>query len=381
MSRPALPLYAHLGPFSGLFEAARADGPLFPNAPPGQETRMSARECLGFRVGDEQPGEPRVEQRWDADGVEGEEVSWSLGYGPRSQAWVLKPKGARRPLPGIVALHDHGHFKFYGKEKIADGPEGRLAPLAPLRHTFYGGRAYANELARAGFVVLVPDAFLFGSRKFPLEAMPDNDRALAPAVEAALGPDVVAPDHYNGAAYAHEHVVAKYCTVLGTSLAAVVAHEDRVALAYFRARPDVAATRVASIGLSGGGLRSALLRATSDDLGACAIVGMMSTYEGLLDGCVATHTWMLFPPSWSRRGDWPDLAASAAPAPLLVQYALDDPLFTVAGMRAADARIAGCYRSVGAPDAYRGEFHPGGHRFDVPMQQNAISWLRERLGA
>ena len=195
------------------------------------------------------------------------------------------------------------------------------------------------------------------------------------------GPDVVAPDHYNGAAYAHEHVVAKYCTVLGTSLAAVVAHEDRVALAYFRARPDVAATRVASIGLSGGGLRSALLRATSDDLGACAIVGMYYTHEGLLDGCVATHTWMLFPPSWSRRGDWPDLAASAAPAPLLVQYALDDPLFTVAGMRAADARIAGCpTASVGAPDAYRGEFHPGGHRFYVPMQQNAISWLRERLG-
>ncbi len=381
MSRSARPLYSHLGPFSDLVEAAKALRPLFPIAPPGEATRRSARECLGFRVGDERPGGPRGERSWDADGVEGEEISWSLGYGPRTHAWVLKPKAAKGPLPGVVALHDHGHYKFYGKEKIADGPQGPLPALEPLRRTFYGGRAYANELARDGFVVLVPDAFLFGSRKFPLEAMPDTDRALASAVEAVLGPDIVAPDSYNGAAYAHEHVVSKYCTLIGTSLAAVVAYEDRVALAYLRARPDVEAARVASIGLSGGGLRSALLRATSDDLAACAIVGMMTTYEGLLDNCVATHTWMLFPPGWSQRGDWPDLAASSAPAPLLVQYALDDPLFTVAGMRAADARIASHYGSMGAPSAYQGEFYPGGHRFDVPMQRDAIAWLRTQLYA
>ena len=272
---------------------------MFPIAPPGEATRKSARECLGFHVGAERPGDPRLEQTWGGDSVEGEEISWSVGYGPRTHAWVLKPKGAKGQLPGVVALHDHGHYKPYGKEKIADGPRGPLPALEPLRRTFYGGQAYANELAREGFVVLVPDAFLFGSRKFPFEAMPDTDRALASAVEAVLGPDVVAPDSYNGAAYAHEHVVSKYCTLIGTSLAAVVAYEDRVALAYLRARPDVEAARVASIGLSGGGLRSALF-ATSDDLGACAIVGMMTSYEGLLDNCVATHTWMLFPPGWSH---------------------------------------------------------------------------------
>lgn len=379
MSRSARPFYSHLGPFSDLVATAKAVQPLFPIAPPGEETRRQAREVLGFRVDEERPDDPRLEQAWDADGVEGEEISWSVGYGPRTHAWVLKPKGAKGPLPGVVGLHDHGHYKFCGKEKIADGPQGPLRALEPLRRTFYGGRAYANALAREGFVVLVPDAFLFGSRKFPLEAMPEIDRELAKAVEAAIGPDIVAPDSYNGAAVSHEHVVSKYCTLLGTSLAAVVAYEDRVALAYLRGRQDVDATRVASIGLSGGGLRSALMRATSDALNACVIVGMMSTYEDLLDSCVATHTWMLFPGGWSRHGDWPDLAASSAPAPLLVQYALDDPLFTVAGMRAADARIASHYPGVGAPTAYRGEFHPGVHRFDVPMQQNAIAWLRTQL--
>ena len=121
------------------------------------------------------------------------------------------------------------------------------------------------------------------------------------------------------------------------------------------------------------------LRATSDQLGACVIVGMMSTYDELIDQCVAPHTWMLFPAGWSRRGDWPDLAASAAPAPLLVQYLLDDAQFTVAGMRGADARMAAHYRSAGSAEAYRGEFYPGPHRFDAPMQESAFSWLKTHL--
>ena len=60
---------------------------------------------------------------------------------------------------------------------------------------------------------------------------------------------------------------------------------------------------------------------------------MMSTYDGTAQSMRGSAHWMLFPAGWSRRGDWPDLAASAALAPLLVQYLLDDAQFTVAGMR------------------------------------------------
>ena len=111
------------------------------------------------------------------------------------------------------------------------------------------------------------------------------ERALAKAVEAGLGPEVssLAADYYNGAAYSHEHVIAKYCALLGTNITAVVAYEDRVALNYLRARSDVMADQVGCVGLSGGGLRAAVLRATSDHLRACAIVGMMSTYEELIE--------------------------------------------------------------------------------------------------
>jgi dienelactone hydrolase len=374
--------YQHLGIFSDLVQAAQAMHPLYPVAPPGAETQRRVREVLNFGGGDEHPADVRVERRWERDGLVGEELSWGVGYGPRTSAWVLKPVGATQPLPGVVALHDHGGFKFYGKEKIAEGPDGALPGTVQHQADAYGGRAFANALAREGFVVLVHDVFLWGSRRFPLESMPPSMRQTSVSPEPAEPDDVALATeiaHYNAAASLHEHLVEKYCALLGTTLAGVVSYEDRVAVNYLRARPDV--RQVGCIGLSGGGCRAALLQATSDALGATAIVGMMSSYPGLLDHNVASHTWMFFPAGWARFGDWPDLAACRAPAPLLAQYDLDDDLFTREGMRAADARIAAHYRSVGHPEQYTGEFYPGPHKFDLPMQAAAFAWLKRQLAA
>jgi hypothetical protein len=90
---------------------------------------------------------------------------------------------------------------------------------------------------------------------------------------------------------------------------------------------------------------------------------------------------MLFPAGWSEAGDWPDLAASTAPSPLLVQFLLNDELFTLEGMRNADLRLAATYGRASAPEAHKGEFYPGKHRFDVPMQEAALAWLQSRLSA
>lgn len=381
MNQSPDPLYAHLGPYSDLVAAVQAQWPLFPSSPPSAETRRKAREVLRFTVADERPQDIRSERTWSDDGVDGEQVSWSVGFGPRTIAWVLKPAGQTSPLPGQLALHDHGHFKFFGKEKIADGPDGPVTSLNGFRDTYYGGRAFANALAKEGFVVVVHDSFLWGSRRFPLDVMPPRELSLAEAAGATLEQEAAGKEivRYNGAAYLHEHLVSKYCTLLGTNLAAVIAFEDRIALNYLRSRKDVYPGRAGCIGLSGGGLRSTLLGATSDHLAACVIAGMMTSYEGLLSDCIAPHTWMLFPAGWSRHGDWPDLASSSAPSPLLVQYLLDDAQFTVAGMRGADAKIAAHYAGAGARQAYLGEFYPGPHRFDLKMQGAAFAWLRRQL--
>src|SRR5690606_24122994 len=150
----------------------------------------------------------RVERTWTDGDLHGEELSWTLGYGPRTHAYLLRPRGTAGPLPGVVALHCHAGMKWPGKEKIADGPDPATPEVRRLRDELYGGRASANALARRGFVVLAHDVLAWGSRRFPLTAMPDPVSALAdpggpaPASEA---------DRYDVAAAQHEHVLAKYC--------------------------------------------------------------------------------------------------------------------------------------------------------------------------
>jgi hypothetical protein len=73
--------------------------------------------------------------------------------------------------------------------------------------------------------------------------------------------------------------------------------------------------------------------------------------------------------------DWPDLAASRAPSPLLIQYNRDDQLFPIQGMQSAHARIAFHYEQTGQPSRYLGRFYDGPHKFDKEMQKEAFSWL------
>jgi dienelactone hydrolase len=367
--------YQHLGIFSDWVAAANRQQPLYPTAAPGLATRKLIRETLGFCHTDETPADVQIEREWQKDGLIGQEVSWSVGFGPRTHAYVLKPANANGVLPGIVALHDHSDFKFYGKEKIADGPDETLPLLNEFRKVPYGGRAYVNALAREGFVVLVHDVFLWGSRRFPYETMVEM---MGNKTASRLETNSEEIERYNTAAYFHEHWVSKYCNVLGTSMAGVVAYDDRIALNYLLSRQDVDSQHIACIGLSGGGNRAALLSATHESIQAAVIIGLMTTYQALLDHNMS-HTWMLFPFGWARHGDWPDIAACRAPMPLLVQYDLQDYLFTEAGMKNAHARLQNHYASVGKADAYVGQFYPGTHKFDLEMQSAAFDWLKLQL--
>ena len=158
---------------------------------PGAETQRKVREALGWCNRPEEALDVRVEGCWEKDGLAGEEISWSVGYGPRTQAWLVKPAHAVGPLPAVLALHDHGGFKYYGKEKIAEGLNTPEPVQMQWYQWFYGGRPWVNALAREGFAVLVHDTFLWGSRKFPLEEMPPGYRQNAQAILKSSLPEGV----------------------------------------------------------------------------------------------------------------------------------------------------------------------------------------------
>lgn len=367
--------YTHLDVYSDLVRAAKRSSDLYQARRPGRATQQLLRKTLSFSPGPAKPRSVTVEQEWTRNGIHGELVTWWVGYGPRTEAYLLKPAGVKGRLPGIIALHDHGGFKTHGKEKIADGP-GRLPKsVKGLRDRCYQGVAFANRLAKQGYVVLVPDCFLWGSRRFPLKAMESIRDLTRVANYDSLGFQDGKTIEYNSLAANHEHVVEKYCRVLGMTLSGVISYEDRVALAYLLSRKDVMPEGAGCVGLSGGGLRSGLLHATSDSISAAVIVGMMTTYAGLLDRNVRSHTWMLYLADWARHGDYPDAIACRAPSPLMVQFNADDALFTSPGMKAAHRKLLARYREVDAANRYVGRFYNGPHQFDIKMQDEAFKWL------
>ena len=84
------------------------------------------------------------------------------------------PKYAKLPAPGIVALHDHGAFYFWGKEKLVDMEEEHAA-LTRFKKQYYDGHN-TSVLARQGYVVIVIDMFYWGERRMLLDKDPADWR-------------------------------------------------------------------------------------------------------------------------------------------------------------------------------------------------------------
>ena len=378
MTDPATPTLTDLGSISGLLPLLRSAAPVLSADADSAAVRARFRDMLNPPPWS--PVTPERGRTWQAEGVDGVELTWDVGFGAPAQGWLLRPAGVTGALPGVVALHCHGGMKYFGKEKIADGPDGPEPDVLAFRDECYDGRPFANDLARRGYAVLVHDVFGWGSRRAPLEDMPGRSEGVAALQLAAMtqeGQVLAESRTYDVHAAAHEDAMAKTLGVLGTSWGGVVGREDLIAVDLLTGLDGVAPGGIAVIGMSGGGARAATLAALAEpgQLRATVIASMMSTYEHLLDGYLHSHTWMINNPGLGRVADWPDIAASARPLPLFVGYGLRDRLFPEAGMRAAHDRIGRLYAEAGVPDAYRGVLVDLPHCLADPMRAEAFAWL------
>ena len=155
-----------------------------------------------------------VESRHSADGLDFERLSWQLPSGPRTEAVFIKPAGAEGPLPGILGLHDHAGNKFLGWRKIVRTGKDDWEIQETHQSEYYAGLAWANEIARRGYAVLVHDTFPFASRRVRVKDVPEAIR------NGGVDPE---PDdqegirRYNAFAGAHEHIMAKSLFSAGTT--------------------------------------------------------------------------------------------------------------------------------------------------------------------
>ena len=313
-----------------------------------------------------------VQHHLDFEGLSIEHLQWQLPYGPPTDALILKPAGAKGKLPGIVGLHDHGGNKYFGLRKITRMSKDPHPMMLQHQTRYYGGLAWANELARRGYVVLVHDTFTFASRRVRLADVPGNIRNNTVEANPEAEDEII---RYNQFAAAHEHLVSKSLFSAGMTWPGVFVSDDQRALDYLASRPDVDATRIGCGGLSGGGLRTVMLSGADERIRCACAVGMMTTWRDYLLNKSHTHTWMCYVPGLPRELDYPEILGLAAPNPVLVLNNNQDALFTLSEMQRADRMLQDVYKKAGAADRYKASFYDGPHKFDAPMQKEAFDWF------
>jgi len=173
--------------------------------------------------------------------------------------------------------------------------------------------------------------------------------------------------------------MARTIFVAGSTWAGIFVKGDRGSLDYLLTRPEVDPNRVGCMGLSGGGFRSLHLCGLDGRIKAGVVAGFMTTYDEEVFPFLGSHTWMAYVPRQYKYLDLPDVVTLNAPNPLMVLNCSQDNLFSIAGMKAAEAKIAEVYRLMQASDRFKCHYYDAPHSLLIPAQEDGIAWLEKWL--
>ncbi|MEK7404129.1 MAG: dienelactone hydrolase family protein [Acidobacteriota bacterium] len=338
--------------------------------------RAEVQRCLAFSP-KPVPLDVKVHAVQKRQGYEVRTISFAGSGHYRVPAYLLVPDGAGGKRPGVVALHDHGGWFYHGKEKLVR-MENEHAALRAFRERYYGGRTYADELARRGFVVIVPDAFYWGERRLQYEQPPQELLSRLAGIKPEQPEYVQAMNTFLRERNAELNT---WLAFSGTSWMGIVSHDDRRAVDVLSSLAEVDAKRIGCVGLSGGGYRATYLTGMEPRIRASVITGWMTSLPTTLDIAYSVHSALFDAFGAHANLDHPDIAALAAPdCSTFVQNCAQDRLFTRAGMEAAAEKIRAVYADLKHPERFRAKFYDVPHQFNVEMQEEAFEWLESRLG-
>jgi hypothetical protein len=135
---------------------------------------------LGLR----RPADPPIvvdEGSQRLNGVVIRRLRWSVGYGPDTGVWLLRPAGVQRNLPGVLGMHCHGGVHSVGAEQLVDLGTDSSRRAVWLREAYYSGRAPARLWSLMDW----PELTALGRARFLVQYRADDELFPRAGMDAA----------------------------------------------------------------------------------------------------------------------------------------------------------------------------------------------------
>jgi dienelactone hydrolase len=263
-------------------------------------------------------------------------VTYKVPDGDSIPAFLLVPKGLRKPTPAVLVHHQHNGERHFGKSEVC----GLIGD--PLQ-------AFGPALAERGLIVLAPDSICFEDRR-----------------RGRTGTDPHPDDwqqHYNEMSYR---------LLRGDTLMRKVLEDAETAVSLLAGLDPVDASRIGVLGHSYGG-NTVLFQAALDERVRYACTsGAACSFRDKMRHATGIEMAEVLPGALDRF-DVEDLLKLTAPRPMLVVSASEDQYSRDADemVRLADA----AYMDAGAPAALQHARYQGGHALTRERLDRIVEWV------
>ena len=293
-----------------------------------RELHVKLTELVGGFPAVRSPLRPKVIETRSFPAYRREKVVFDSRPGVSVLAYVLTPSRGPAKAPAMICIPGHGR----GVDDIVGIDEqGRdRTDKAGYQHDF------AIQVAEAGVAAVAIEPMGFGCRRDPLNAQRGlTQKGCEPIAGGAL--------------------------MLGQTLIGWRVWDVLRTIDYIATRPDLDASRVGCMGISGGGTATLFAAALEPRLRVAMVSGYLNTFRdsvGSLAHCVDNYV-----PGILNWAEMSDLAGLIAPRPLFVESGEKDRIFPLSASVESFRAVREIYRVFGAEDRIEQEVFPDEHAF------------------
>lgn len=244
--------------------------------------------------------------------------------------YVLRPKNMKKDGTNAAIVCSHGHGPF-GKDPIA----GVRSTPEHIQDIENHNHNYAEQMARAGYLTIVPGVRVYGEKSDGPDPFPGRDACNVNFLKGAI---------------------------LGVYPLTLSIWDSIRCIDYLETRAEVDKNRIGMMGLSGGGTLTAFTSAIDKRIKAADIMGYINPWAAF--GIErANFCGSQIVPDIYKYFETDEIAGLIAPRPLLLEMGIFDECFFIQDLLKGYEGVKEIYCAAGANESLWADIFPGPHSF------------------